>query len=286
MEGKIVRNGLFKVYPDKNIYRRMNGKWEKTKIFLWNSKKSSSTKYYMTSTMDKGKQIHAHVHRLIGEALVPNPDNKDQVFHRDGNTLNNEPSNLIWVTSKERAQLSTELGKGRRIEDIGIPCVWCGELTAAQDQVCTRCKQQEKKYERNKKRIEGLIEKFKDVDVDNLSKREKIIIEMRTSGKSLQQIGDRLGFSRERARQLEENILKGHMDLKDIDVKKIIDRDEINLNEIKPVRDMIGKSRKEMANLLGISQSTYLKMEGNPVKFRVEHIRRLENVLDIKINIR
>ena len=49
---------------------------------------------------------------------------------------------------------------------------------------------------------------------------------------------------------------------------------------------MISKSKMDMAVLLGVSQTTYTKMEENPLIFRVEHILKLEKVLDIKINIR
>lgn len=57
------------------------------------------------------------VHRLIAEAFIPNPQNKEYVNHIDGNKLNNSLSNLEWVTARENVHHAIE-------HDLRIICCY------------------------------------------------------------------------------------------------------------------------------------------------------------------
>lgn len=57
--------------------------------------------YHLVSISCDGKKMTRQVHRVVAEAFIPNPENKPQINHIDGNPSNNTVNNLEWVTSKE-----------------------------------------------------------------------------------------------------------------------------------------------------------------------------------------
>lgn len=47
------------------------------------------------------KAPNKKVHRLVAETFIPNPENKPEVDHIDGNPQNNNLKNLQWANHKE-----------------------------------------------------------------------------------------------------------------------------------------------------------------------------------------
>jgi hypothetical protein len=57
--------------------------------------------YYFVNLYNNGRHFHKPIHRLVAQAFIPNPLNKQQVDHIDGCKTNNNTSNLRWATAKE-----------------------------------------------------------------------------------------------------------------------------------------------------------------------------------------
>lgn len=71
-------------------------------------------KGYLRVDLINGKgRKHFKVHRLVAGAFIPNPNNKPQVNHIDGNPANNSITNLEWVTDAENKAKAKELKNSR-----------------------------------------------------------------------------------------------------------------------------------------------------------------------------
>lgn len=75
------------------------------------SNKNKNGDYFAVVLSAKHKKIKStRMHRLVAIAFIPNPFNKPQINHKDGNKQNNNVFNLEWCTAAENMQHALALG--------------------------------------------------------------------------------------------------------------------------------------------------------------------------------
>ena len=69
------------------------------------SQSLSTNGYYQINIANKCRRTH----RLLAETFIKNPDNLETVNHIDGNKLNNNLSNLEWISRSDNVKHSREV---------------------------------------------------------------------------------------------------------------------------------------------------------------------------------
>jgi len=96
------RNTRYLVMDDGNIYSEYSRKILKPII--------GDGGYYHVNLYIDGILNTMQVHMIVAEVYIPNPDNKPQVNHKDGNKSVNSPHNLEWCTMGENIKHAYDTG--------------------------------------------------------------------------------------------------------------------------------------------------------------------------------
>lgn len=95
----------YKILPDGRVYSKTTSKYLKPHL---------RGRYYQYRLYANDGSQHAFsVHRLVALHFLPNPDEKPQVNHKDGNRANNHLNNLEWVTGSENVMHSRNVLKNK-----------------------------------------------------------------------------------------------------------------------------------------------------------------------------
>lgn len=179
---------------------------------------SRNRRYLVVSAMENGKQKHLYVHRLLAKAFVPNPENKPHINHKDGNPSNNDISNLEWVTPKENTAHAFKKNLIRTLDNTPHKCPRCNGSTMSEKTVCVNCKNEMDALKVTLDRKQRRRDQYRDIDTSLLKPLYKRIIDSRFKDITLEEIGDQLGLTKERIRQLEKEVFE-----KDPKVFKVFD---------------------------------------------------------------
>ena len=106
--------GIYRIFDDGKVWaypRRCNpGMFMKTQTITKVKDRIKPYLYEHVGLEKSGIRKSYAISRLVATAFIPNPENKPQVNHKDGNRLNNHFSNLEWMTASENMQHSKSNG--------------------------------------------------------------------------------------------------------------------------------------------------------------------------------
>ena len=139
---------------------------------------NTSTGYKKVELCKDGKRKGFKVHRLVAIAFIPNPDNKPEVNHIDGNKINNNIDNLEWVTSSENSIHAYETGLNpnkKELDEKEIIYMYC-ELNMTMQEIAKHfnvpIKSIKRRLEDNEIRIKTLSEQKNTFHLDELDLKE------------------------------------------------------------------------------------------------------------------
>lgn len=103
---------MWKEYP-KNIKYEVSDDGlvkNKERQRILKSNKMKNGYLSVSLRQEDGSYKLVYVHRLVAETYLPNPENKSDVNHKDGNKLNNHLDNLEWATRSENLKHAYNIG--------------------------------------------------------------------------------------------------------------------------------------------------------------------------------
>jgi len=86
----------------------------------------------------EGYHTTPYIHRLVAQTFLPNPENKPEVNHNDGNRANCSVWNLSWMTKEENIRHAQMHGLGNiKLKPIEVQSIYylCWATDMTQDEI-------------------------------------------------------------------------------------------------------------------------------------------------------
>lgn len=112
-DGLIEVSNVGRVRTVPRVYLHL-GKYPKMTSGVVLKQSQTHRGYMQASTKINGKQHIFNVHRCVALAFLPNPDEKEQVNHKNLNKSDNRVENLEWVTRSENVDHAHAAGSRYR----------------------------------------------------------------------------------------------------------------------------------------------------------------------------
>ena len=112
-------DGLYQISSFGRV-KRLNGtvnNFHEDRILKTKYKKHG---YAFVCLCKNGKLKYFHVHRLVGIAFIPNPENKPQINHKNGIKTDCNIKNLEWCTASENGLHSYRILNRKHIAKKGL----------------------------------------------------------------------------------------------------------------------------------------------------------------------
>ena len=112
--------GLYEVSHMGRVYSVRRGKLRKLNKL--------PNGYLQVMLSKDGHRAYLLVHRLVAEVFIPNPEDKPQVNHRNGDKTDNRAENLEWCTMSENLQHRHQVLRQPGGRSCPVVCVSTGQI--------------------------------------------------------------------------------------------------------------------------------------------------------------
>lgn len=116
---------LYQISDQGTVKALGNDRTRKDRIL----KPAKDKKGYLVVGLSKQGKLKTHrVHRLVAQAFIPNPQNLEQVNHKDEDKTNNQLTNLEWCTRLYNNNYGTRNKRIAESRSKQVLCVETGKI--------------------------------------------------------------------------------------------------------------------------------------------------------------